>query len=227
MAARANPLFDIAAEPAPQPARAPLEGSLATLARMHHEAAETARLANLLGRALPAAIALPVLAGLTVLLTGGAGVPSTTAWAILIAVASLSMARAYAHAIHQPFERAVLQAFAQDLNACLLYAGFAWGAGAFLALGAGASAAAILLFAGLPPLGLVLLLRDRLPVLLFVAPIAALTSFACVLRPFASGALSAGVVLVACAVVAGAAIALTRHAAARREAEFPHGLAAS
>lgn len=203
------------------------EGPLATLARMHAEAAETARLANLLGRTLPVAIALPLLAVLAVFLAGGTGVPATTAWAILVAVASLSIARAYAQAINQPFERAVLRAFAQDLNACLLYAGFGWGAGAFLALGSGASAVAILLFAAVPTAGIAILLRDRLPVLMFLAPVAALTSFACVLRPFAHGALTAGLVLVACAVVAGGAILIARHVAARREADLPRVLTAS
>jgi hypothetical protein len=203
------------------------DGPLAALARMHHEAVETARLANLLGRSLQAAIGLPILAGLAVFTAGGAGVASTTAWAILIAVASLSIARAYATAINQPFERAVLRAFAQDLNACLLYAGFAWGAGAFLALGSGASALAILLFAGVPTVGVAILLRDRMPVLLFLAPVAALTSFACVIRPFAHGALAAGLVLVVCAAVAAIAIAVSRHVAARREDDLPHGLTAS
>jgi hypothetical protein len=228
MAARPNPLFDTAA-PVREPLleRAAQESPLAALARMHHEAAENARLANLLGRALPAAIGLPIFAALAVLGAGGAGVPSTIAWAILIAVASLSIARAYASAINQPFERAVLRAFAQDLNACLLYAGFAWGAGAFLALGSGASAVAILSFAGVPTAGIALMLRDRMPALVFLAPVAALTAFACVLRPFAHGALAAGLVLIVCAAVAAIAIAAARYVAARRESELPHGLTAS
>ncbi len=212
---------------APVLERAAGEGPLATLARMHHEAVETARLANLLGRSLQAAIGLPILAALTVFTAGGAGVPSTTAWAILVTVASLSIARAYASAINQPFERAVLRAFAKDLNACLLYAGFAWGAGAFLALGAGATPLVVLLFAGVPTTGIVILLRDRMAVLLFLAPVAALTAFACVLRPFAQGALAAGLVLILSALVAGCMILVERHVAARREADLPNGIAAS
>jgi len=121
----------------------------------------------------------------------------------------------------------VLRAFVQDLNACMLYAGFAWGAGAFLALGSGDSVAAVLLFAAVPTAGIAILLRDRMPVLLFLAPVAALTSFACVLRPFAHGALMAGLVLLVCAVVAGVAVTVSRHVAARREADLPQGLTAS
>jgi hypothetical protein len=225
MAEPAKPLIaDIAiAKPVPVATELPL----ATLARMHHEAVETARLANLLGRSLQAAIGLPILAALAVFTAGGAGVPSTTAWGILVAVASLSIARAYASAINQPFERAVLRAFAKDINACLLYAGFAWGAGAFLALGSGASPLAIVAFAAVPIAGIAILLRDRLPALLFLAPVAALTSFACVIRPFADGALAAGLVLILSALVAGSVILVERHVAARREADLPRGLAAS
>jgi len=226
MAEPAKPFLDTAGA-APALETIGSEGPLAALARMHHEAIETARLANLLGRSLQAAIGLPILAAIAVFTAGGAGVPSTTAWAILIAVAALSIARAYASAINQPFERAVLRAFAKDINACLLYAGFAWGAGAFLALGAGASPVVVLLFAGIPTAGVALLLRDRLPVLLFLAPVAALTSFACVLRSFADGALAAGLVLILSALVAGGTILVERHVAARREADLPHGLTAS
>src|SRR6266481_3787529 len=139
MAARANPFFDIASQSAVASAETAVAPAVARLAQMHAEAVETARLANLLGRAPHAAIALPVMAVLAVMAGGGAGVPSTIAWAILIVVASLAIARAYGHAIHQPFERAALHAFARDLSACLLYAGFAWGAGAFLAIANGAS----------------------------------------------------------------------------------------
>ncbi|HEY0300342.1 MAG TPA: hypothetical protein VGC36_03370, partial [Rhizomicrobium sp.] len=205
MAARANPLFDIlsAAEKPIVADGTPLD-AVAKLAQMHAEAVETARLANLLGRALPVAIALPVLAAVAVLFAGGASVPATIAWAILVAVASLSIAQAYGNAIRQPFERSVLHAFAQDLCACLLYAGFAWGAGAFLGLATGAPVGVALLFASVPTLVIALLLRERQAALLFLAPVAALTAFACVLRPFAGGTLAAALVLIACAVVATA-----------------------
>jgi hypothetical protein len=229
MAARANPFFDIASPP-PQRAEdttlAP-RSAVAQLAQMHAEAVETARLANLLGRALGAAIAVPVMAVLAVLLGGGASLPPLIAWGILIAVSSLAIARAYGHAIRQPFERATLHAFAQDLSACLLYAGFAWGAGAFLALTSAASGGMALLFCGVPAIAIALLLRERQAVLLFIAPVAALTAFACVLRPFAGGALDAALVLLVCTAVAGGMLAYARHAARRREADLPHGLFAS
>lgn len=221
MAVRANPLFEVVSEPADP------RGAVAHLAQMHAEAVETARLANLLGRAVQAAIALPVLAVAAVVFAGGAGTASTLAWAILIAVASLAVARAYGHAIGQPFERAVLLAFAQDISACLLYAGFAWGAGAFLALGPGASAGIALLFVSVPAAAMAVLLRERQAALLFLAPVAALTAFACVLRPFASGAFAAALVLIAAAIVASAVVAASRLAARRHETDMPQGLIAS
>lgn len=228
MAARANPFFDIAL-PAdgPQADGAQPYNAVAKLAQMHAEAVETARLSNLLGRAVHAAIALPVLAVLAVLLAGGAGTSSTIAWSILITVASLSILRAYGTAIRQPFERASLHSFAQDLSACLLYAGFAWGAGAFLDLGAGASSGVALLFAGVPAVAIAVLLRERQAVLLFLAPVAALTAFACVLRPFAGGAFAASLVLIACAMVATLTVAAARRAAKRHDASLPHGLFAA
>lgn len=227
MAEPARPLLADIALAKPVLESAASEGPLGALARMHHEAVETARLANLLGRSLQAAIGLPILAALAVFMAGGAGVPSTTAWAILIAVASLSIARAYASAINRPFERAVLRAFAKDINACLLYAGFAWGAGAFLALGPATTPLVAMAFAGIPTAGVAFLLRDRMPVLLFLAPVAALTAFACVLRSFAEGTLAAGLVLILSAVVASAAILIERHVATRREADLPHAFTAS
>lgn len=226
MAARANPFFDATAPTVEQPEPAPYN-AVAKLAQMHAEAVETARLANLLGRSLSVAIALPILAALAMALGGAASLAATVSWGILVAVASLSVLRAHGNAIHQPFERAALHAFAQDLSACLLYAGFAWGAGAFLVLASMAPAGAALLFAAVPAAAIAMLLRERAAVLLFVAPVAALTSFACVLRPFAGGALGAGLVLIGCAVVAGAMIAASRHAARRREADGPHGLFAA
>ncbi len=220
----ANPLPEISLPAPTSDGATTTHRALAKLSQMHCEATETSELANLLGRSLHAAIALPVMAVASVVLAGGSGVSSTIAWAILIAVASLSIARAYGHAIGQPFERAVLHAFAQDLSACLLYAGFAWGAGAFLGVAAGASVGVALLFVGAPAIVLMALLREGESVLLFLAPVAALTSFACVLRPFSGGALDAALVLIASAIVAAATILASRRLSAGDKAALPHEL---
>jgi hypothetical protein len=217
----ANPFFIVRPETSAEAARDPL-GAVAQLARLHAEAIETARLANLLGRAVQAAVALPVFAALTLLSTGGIGLPKTIAWSILVIAASLAVTRAYAFAIRQPFERPVLHGFAKDLYACLLYAGFAWGAGAFLVLPGGLGAT--LLFAGVPALTLAVLLRERLAVLLFVAPAATLTAFACLLH---AENLVAGLVLLCAAAIAATAILIARHDARANAATLPEGLLAA
>src|SRR5262249_23727137 len=222
MAGRTNVLVQDAS-----PAQGATEHPVAQLARMHAEAVETAQLPNLLGRALHVAGAVAGVAGLTVVFAGIPGEAATVGWAILIGVASVSVARAYTHASYQPFERAVLKAFVRDLNACLLYAGCSWGTGAFLAIVHSAPSGVLLLFVSVPALVIMALLRERQSVLLFLAPVAALTSLACVIRPFGSGALTAALVLVACAVVATAIILVSRYLEKQREAELPQGLFAS
>src|SRR6185437_3065587 len=112
---------------------------------------------------------------------------------------------------HRPALRAAtLHAFAQDLHACLLYAGFAWGAGAFLALPAEATGVEALLFVAAPTAAFALLLRERQVALLFVAPAAGLTSLACATRSFVDGARGAAIVLVASAIAAWAINAMAR-----------------
>jgi hypothetical protein len=181
-------------------------GGIAKLAHLHAEAEETARLANLLGRSFYAAIALPLLGVLTILLSDGTGLARPLVWCAFVAAAAIAMLRTYAHTIGQPFERAALKSFAKDMSAILLYAGFAWGAGAFLALPSGTSVATAILFAAVPGIAIAALLREREAVFLFLAPVATLASFASVLQPFADGALTAGLIVVACAAVAAVAM---------------------
>jgi len=211
MAAQANPFFAI---PTPDAVandvrNAPAD-AVAKLAVLHAEAEETARLAGLLSRALHAAIALPLAATLVIALSSGASVAPRVAWAVLVAVASLAIARAYANAIGRPFERAALHAFAQDLTAVLVYCGVAWGAGAFLVLPGSAPVGSALVFAAVPAIGIGLLLRERRAVLFFLAPVAALTSFACVLRQLGDGTINAALVLIASAIVAAGLILFHR-----------------
>jgi hypothetical protein len=186
--------------------RSEQSGGIVKLALLHAEAAETARLANLLGRSLYAAIALPLLGVLTIGLAGGTGLARPLVWCGFVAAAAIAMLRAYSHTIGQPFERVALKSFAKDMSVILLYAGFAWGAGAFLALPAGTGAAAAILFAAVPGITIAALLREREAVFLFLAPVATFASFASVLRPFAGGALAAGLILIVCAAIAAAVV---------------------
>jgi hypothetical protein len=179
---------------------------LAKLALLHAEAEETARLANLVGRSLHLALLLPALCLFTAALAQGVSLASQMVWGVFIAFATVALLRAYATAIAAPFERPVLKTFAKDMSAILLYAGFAWGAGAFLALPAGTSFAASIIFAVAPSLAVAILLREQEAAFLFLAPAAMLSAFAAVLKPFAGGALDAGLILLAAGAIAGAAV---------------------
>lgn len=223
MAARVNPAIDNS--PADEFVSGELHGeprsAIARLAVLHAEAEETARLANLLGRSFYVALILPIAAGVTIAFSTAAGAPRSVAWALLMVAASLAIARAYATTIGQPFERAVLQAFSQELNAVLLYSGFAWGVGAFLILSSASPLGAAVLFASAPTLAVALVLRERNAVLLFLAPVVALTAFACVLRPFTGGALQAALVLICCALVGGTLVAADRRKSQMRANVLP------
>ena len=126
------------------------------------------------------------------------------AWLVLVLIGVGAMARNYARAIGQPFERGILREFAYDLNAIAVYAGFAWGAGAYLALGPQTSPLALTAFAAVIPAIMAATLRTREISLGFLAPATGLCAFAAVLRPLPEGPLAAAFVLIACAAVGGA-----------------------
>jgi hypothetical protein len=183
---------------------------LAKLAELHAEAEETARLANLLGRSLYVAISLALFGVVTVTLSDGVNLVRQVVWCGFVATASVAILVAYAHAMRQPFERFTLKTFASDITAILLFAGFAWGAGAFLVLPAGTGVVSSMLFAVVPAVAIGAFLREREALFLFLAPVTGLTAFASVLVPFADGMLGAGMILVASAAVAGGAVLLDR-----------------
>jgi len=201
------------AQPVPQPVerlRQAEGGAIARLKLLHAEAEETARLANLLGRSLYAGIALPVLGILAVGLADGISPVWQLVWCGFVASISLALLVAYRHAMRQPFERATLRQFAKDLSAILLFAGFVWGAGAFLALPPGTSAIPAVLFAAAPSVAIAILLREREALFLFLAPVVALTAFASILRPFADGMLDGGLIVAVCAAIAAGSMLAER-----------------
>jgi hypothetical protein len=177
--------------------------SLAKLKALHAEAEETARLANLLGRSGYVGAALPFLAIVTIGLSVEMNPAPQMVWLVFVGAVALAMLFAYRHAMKRPFERDALKSYAKDLSAILLFAGFAWGAGAFLALPAGTSLAAAIAFALLPAVAIAYLLRDREALFLFLAPVTGLTTAACLLKPFAGSWSAAGAVIAAAAVLVG------------------------
>lgn len=209
----------------PAPARPSLAAEMARLTSLHAEAEETARLANLLGRTSHVIAALALATGIASILVFPFAAPGPlAAWLALMAVGLGGTMRAYYQAMRAPFERAPLAGFAEDLGTLLAYAGFAWGAGAFLALPAGTGLAAAMAFAILPAAILAGLLRAAGPSLNFLAPAAGLSAFAMVLRPIPGGVLGAALTVLAIGAIAAAAIWLERqderHATSLAELPF-------
>lgn len=170
-------------------------GAIAKLKVLHAEAEETARLANLLGRSGTVGVILPFLAIITMGLSIEMNPAPQMVWVLFVGAVALAMMLAYRRAMKCPFERAALKDYAKDLSAILLFAGFAWGAGAFLALPTGTPAVVAISFALLPAGLIAYLLRDRDALTLFLAPVTALTAAACLLKPFAGGWTAAGLVV--------------------------------
>ena|ERR1700761_5209456 len=197
--------FGEATHPAPKEAVLDPRSEVAKLALLHDEARETAMLANLLGRTPYAAVALAV-ATVAVVVAGIGTVPAVqaTTWALLMLLAVGAIARAYRVAIAQPFDRGSLREFSYNLNAITVFAGFAWGAGSYLALGDQTSPYLLAVFAAAVPAVVAIALKGRDISLGFLVPVATLSAFAAVLRPLPEGPLAAAFVLIACGIVGGA-----------------------
>jgi len=199
---------------------------IARLAVVHDEAEETALLANLLGRAPTAAAGLVAAGGVAAVFAQGAMPPGEiVTWLVLMLAGAGAIAHVYSHAIRSPFERAPLRAFGEDMKAISLYAGFAWGAGAFLVLPPDSTTLALIGFAA-GGCGLVAItLRARDASLLFLAPVTALCAFSAVLRPLTGGSLASAFVLLACGLAAAAIVwsdqYATRARAVPRLADLP------
>jgi hypothetical protein len=193
----------------------PMPAVIAKLMSLHAEAEDTARLVSLLQRTLYAAIALLLMGA------AAAGVfhhfgSATFSWAVLMLVAIGGVSRCYAMAYNASFELPALQAFESDLGKVLLMSGVAWGMGTFLVVPAHALTGVVALFAIVPCLVLAVLLRTRLPVLLFVAPVALLGSLVCLI--LSGSAAGAVMTLLGCSAAAATTILTDR---ASGEINFP------
>jgi hypothetical protein len=184
---------------------------LTRLSQLHDEAAETALLANLLGRAPYAIAVLAAAAVVTAALAAStAPLAELATWLVLVACGIGAGARAYSKAIRAPFELATLQGFARDLSATLVFAGFAFGAGAILVLPANVSLLTLLAFGAGTSAAIGAFLRVRDMALCFLIPAVTLSAFAAILRPFQGGA-----TVMASMLVAGVAVAVAIQLAER------------
>ena len=194
--------------------------SLSRLSRLHEEAVETAHLANLLGRAPFAAWLLIVGLGVVAFTSAGA-VPLAplVLWCMFTAAASITVLRLYQRTAVAAFELMPLRAFAADLDAALLFAGFAWGAGGFLALPVTSGAVAVMLFAAGTAAGVAAILRAR-PSLYFLVPAVILPALAALFRPLPDGPLAATLTLLLGAMAVGGTL-LSGWWAAKRQGLAP------
>lgn len=192
--------------PSGDPGAHPL-AALARLAELRDEAAETARLANLLGRTPLAAAVLAVPSVCVAFWLHDALAPLLT-WLVLVGAGQFALVRAYMTAIAAPFEREPLRMFSGDLVAIMLYVGFAWGAGCFLALPGSAGLIPVLAFGA----GAILLegiaLRSPEATASFAIPVTALSATAELFRPVGGGLIASATVLASGAVLVAAAFYL-------------------
>jgi hypothetical protein len=225
MAAKFQPALDShgASETAPRaPERSTGEGALlphaylARLAALRDEASETAHLANLLGRApwIAGGLCVAAIGWATIRGTAGAGL---AVWLLLVAAAAIAILRGYGRGIRAPFERPALQSFTHDLSAALLYAGFAWGAGIFLALPVQSGPLECAAFVGGIAVFLAGLLRAREIAFFFVVPATGMTLFAALMRPSAPDPAIFASILAGGAAAAASAALVER----RRKPEAP------
>jgi hypothetical protein len=173
------------------------------LRAVHDEALETSRLANLLGRSFYVSLLLPALA-IAAVIIAGAPIVRALSFAALVFMGAGALLYVYVRTIRTPFLHLSLREFAADLDAIMLYAGFAWGAGAFLILPAASGPAVAVLFSGCAAALVAAFLGSREPVFMFAAPAGLLTALAAFLQPLTLPPVTATLSVLTCGLVAGA-----------------------
>jgi hypothetical protein len=179
--------------------------SLARLSAVHAEAQETALLANLLGRTLFAGLVLATATAIAVV-EAHASLVREISWGLLMLIGVGALIWAYLTTIGSPFAISALRVFGADLSGILFYAGFAWGAGAFLILPFDSGPVAAVLFSACMAVVVASILREPEPVVIFVVPVALLTGLAAFLRPFPTAELTASLAVTSCGFVTGAVL---------------------
>lgn len=190
-------------ESQPKPDQPPTAAHpLARLKAVHDEAEERAALANLLGRTRTVGPLLPLLA-LAAIVLAHPPLARGVSFAVLVLMGAGALLYAQLRTMRVLFDHAALKSFSADLDAILLYSGFAWGAGAFLILPANTDPALTTLFSACTAAIVAMIVRSRVAVLMFAAPTGLLTALAAMLRPLELPLVSAGLAAMACFVIAG------------------------
>ena len=158
-----------------EPFPAPPAAAFDQLARLHVETSEVGRLVMFLRASLNSA-SLFMLMGTCVLFLGGdATMPRNFAWATIMLAGVVGLLYSYIRTNAAVFDRAPVSVSARHLRLIFLYMGFAWGAGAFLAVPAMLPSFEAVLFAAIPTLLLALILHDGPATLAFLMPAGLLT----------------------------------------------------
>lgn len=153
--------------------------SLHHLALLHREAVENARHARLLAHTPAAAAALIALCLVVAALEAKSALHLAFGlWVFFVLAAAIVMLRLAKMTEISSLRPLPLRGFVLDLNVALLFAGFSWGAGAFLALPANVGDMTLVLF-GISAASLVTgILRARAASTYFLVPALALTGTA-------------------------------------------------
>lgn len=188
--------------------------ALERLKHLHSEAVETLRLMKLLARVPTAAIALGT-GGAILIVSSANSVPAILlgAWALFVGAAVTAMLRLARRAGALPINLLSLRTFSLDLNAVMLFAGFSWGAGAFIGMPASATMGSLLVFTLCGALAMGMILRAKGASLYFLVPNIALAAAAAL---FGSAGLTAASMIFLLGGVVAAALELFDRIVARR-----------
>jgi hypothetical protein len=174
--------------------------ALARLPALYGEASRNLHLSQFLARSPQACIALMLSGALALAWAhqgGGASLRADFAWVILVLIGVIAMTRNYIRGFARSLRRVPLQEAASDLRTLLLYAGTAWGIGAFLVMPDLPAPALAFAFAAGPSLACALLLRDNKGVIAFTAPATLVSASAALLGAWPLDVWVAGAILAA------------------------------
>jgi hypothetical protein len=163
------------------------------LSRLQAENARTLARTVFLRTTVNVALGLMLLGVATLLFAAGTSLKFCFIWSALVLLGVGALLRCHIQASGS--EHAELGDAIRDMRAVLLYAGFAWGAGALLVLPSGAAPAAALGFVVLPSLAVTLLLQDRDGALAFLLPLTAISLAAAILHHWLFAGLDTGLLL--------------------------------
>lgn len=169
--------------------------ALDQLARLHLETHQTHRLARFLASSAHAALTFMLGTVLVFLLGRTESLGRDFSWALMILIGVLALLECHIRA-HAALFSKMPAARAKELRLVFVYMGFAWGAGAFLALPADPGPLAVFLFMALPGTVLAFLIPDALGFTLFLAPAGLMTIGAALIRDFPHAGLDLSLILI-------------------------------